>query len=41
MLLSFQVFEFLEEISDSLNDLATRELSLLKDLKVFYNLHYL
>lgn len=29
-----QVFEFLEDISASLTDLATRELALLKDLKV-------
>lgn len=29
-----QVFEFLEDISASLTDLATRELSILKDLKV-------
>ncbi|KAF5778218.1 putative neurolysin [Helianthus annuus] len=30
---SSKVFEFLEEISASLNDLATRELTLLKDMK--------
>lgn len=34
--LSNQVFEFLEDISASLNDMATRELTMLKDLKVEY-----
>lgn len=29
-----QVFEFLEDISASINELATRELEILKDLKV-------
>lgn len=30
----FQVFEFLESISDSLTDVAAKELASLKDLKV-------
>jgi hypothetical protein len=29
-----QVFEFLEDVSINLTDLATRELNILKDLKV-------
>lgn len=30
----YQVFQFLEEISSNLTELAERELNLLKDLKV-------
>lgn len=32
--LLFKVFEFLEDISINLTDLATKELNILKDLKV-------
>lgn len=36
-----QVFEFLEDISDNLTDLATRELTILKDLKVGFDIYIL
>lgn len=36
MLLNFQVFEFLEEISANLNNFASQELNLLKDFKVIH-----
>lgn len=37
---TYQVFEFLESLSASLNDLAYRELSMVKALKVTSNFLY-
>ncbi|CAI0379140.1 unnamed protein product [Linum tenue] len=39
VIIAIEVFDFLEDISGSLTHLATRELSILKDIKVLSELH--